>query len=107
MEPFGFDKMPEILRQLFEKVERIEATLDKIIILKQETDNPLSIEEAASYLNVTKAALYSMTSRRLIPFSKPGKRVYFLKKDLDTWVNQAKINTRAQPTSEIRKRFYS
>ena len=24
MEPFGFEKLPEIIRQLFEKVERIE-----------------------------------------------------------------------------------
>jgi hypothetical protein len=29
MEPFGFDKMPEVIRLLYEKVERIEALLEK------------------------------------------------------------------------------
>jgi len=29
MEEFGFDKLPEVVRLLFEKVERVEALLDK------------------------------------------------------------------------------
>jgi len=28
MQPFGFDKLPEVVRQLFEKVERIEKMLE-------------------------------------------------------------------------------
>jgi hypothetical protein len=30
MEPFGFDKLPEVVRQLFEKVEHMEALLFKL-----------------------------------------------------------------------------
>ena len=83
MESFGFDKLPELFRQLFEKVECIEALLERITAANNELDKPLSVEEAASYLKITVAALYSMTSRRLVPFNKPGKRLYFLKSDLD------------------------
>lgn len=105
MEEFGFDKLPEVLRQLFEKVEHIEAMLEKIKPIQQETDEPLSIDEAAVYLKITKAALYSMTSRRLIPFYKPAKRLYFSKSDLDAWVNQAKNKTNNQIIAENKHRF--
>jgi excisionase family DNA binding protein len=105
METFGFDKLPEVVRQLFEKVERIEALLEKMQTSENETDKPLSIEEAATYLNITIAALYSMTSRRLVPFSKPGKRLYFLRKDLDAWINQAKNRTHDEIMAANKHRF--
>ena len=94
MEQFGFDKLPEVIRQLFEKVEHIEAMLMNIQSGNQHDDvQLLNITEAANYLNVTVAALYTMTSRRLVPFNKPGKRLYFLKSDLDQWIKSAKMNT--------------
>jgi len=105
MEQFGFDKMPEVIRQLYEKVERIEALLEKFSPTVDELDRPLSIEEAASYLKITVAALYSMTSRRLVPFNKPGKRLYFLKSDLDAWINQSKNRTNDQIIAENKHRF--
>ena len=60
MEPFGFDKLPDGVRQLFEKVERIEAVLEKISPTDNESHNPLSIEEAAGYLKIAVAAFYSI-----------------------------------------------
>jgi len=85
MNQFGFDKLPEIVRQLFEMVEHIEAMLVKMQKGRQQNDEQhFTIAEAAEYLNVTVAAPYAMTSRRLIPFNKPGKRLYFLKTD---WTN--------------------
>jgi len=105
MEPFGFDKLPEVVRQLFEKLERIEALLEKISPTNNESDKPLSIDEAASYLKITVAALYSMTSRRLVPFNKPGKRLYFLKSDLDAWINQSKNKTNDQIMIENKHRL--
>jgi excisionase family DNA binding protein len=105
MEQFGFDKLPEIVRRLFEKVEHIEAMLEKIKPTQYETDEPLSIDEAAVYLKITKAALYSITSRRLVPFNKPGKRLYFSKGDLDAWVNQAKNKTSVEIIAENKHRF--
>jgi len=107
MEPFGFDKLPEVVRQLFEKVERIEALLEKISPTDNESHKPLSIEEAASYLKITVAALYSMTSRRLVPFNKPGKRLYFLKEDLDAWISQAKNKTHDEIMAANKHRFRS
>jgi excisionase family DNA binding protein len=105
MEPFGFDKLPEVIRQLFEKVEHLEEMILKLQPELQHQTQPLSIEEAAEYLNVTVAALYSMTSRRLVPFNKPGKRLYFLKNDLDEWVKSGKVKTQDELWAESRHKF--
>src|ERR1700743_710957 len=94
MEQFGFDKLPEVIRQLFEKVEHIEAMLMNIQSGNQHDDvQLLNITEAANYLNVTVPALHRRTSRRIVPFNNPGKRLYFLKSDLDQWIKSAKMNT--------------
>jgi len=107
MEPFGFTELPEIIRQLFEKVERIEHMLEKMQSPSIEPERPLSVSEAATYLNITTAALYSMTSRRLIPFNKPGKGLYFLRSDLDEWINQARNKTHAELIAANKFRFRS
>jgi hypothetical protein len=60
-------------------------------------DKPFTIMESAKYFNITIVALYSMTSRCLITFTKPGKRLYFLKSVLNAWVKQIKN----KPTDEI------
>jgi excisionase family DNA binding protein len=105
MKPFGFDKLPEVVRQLFEKVEHLEEMILKLQPEQQDKVELLSIEEAAEYLNVTVAALYSMTSRRLVPFNKPGKRLYFLKNDLDQWVKSAKVKTQDELWAENKSKF--
>jgi excisionase family DNA binding protein len=48
----------------------------------------LTIQEAAEFLNLTVPTLYGKTHRNQIPFSKKGKRVYFLKSKLIEYVNQ-------------------
>jgi len=93
MEPFGFDKLPEIVRQLFEKVEHIEALLFKLHHDQEAREKFLSVKEAADYLKITVPALYSLASRRQIPVKKPGKRLYFLNTELDEWIKAGSLKT--------------
>lgn len=93
MEPFNFNELPEVVRQLFEKVERIELILEKFEP-KQEVENELlNIKEAAEFLKVSVAAIYTKVSRQEIPFSKPGKRLYFNRSELNEWVRLGKRRT--------------
>jgi excisionase family DNA binding protein len=85
MEPFGFDKVPEVLRQLFEKLEHIERLLQDLQPPSEESAL-LTIAEAAEFLKTSPAALYTKVSRGEIPFSKPGRRLYFDKDELRKWV---------------------
>ena len=85
MEPFGFDKVPEVIRLLFEKVEHIEALLQDLQ-RQPEEETLLTVDEAAAFLKTSTAALYTKVSRGEIPFSKPGKRLYFDKDELRKWL---------------------
>ena len=50
----------------------------------------LSAEQAAEFLHIAKQTLYSMTSRRKIPFYKNGKKILFRRGDLEEWLNSGK-----------------
>jgi len=95
MEPFGFDKLPEVVRQLVEKVEGLETLILNLHAQNEDQHKMLNIQEAAAYLNMTVAALYSLVSRRDIPVNKPGKRLYFDKNELNEWIRSGKRNTAA------------
>jgi excisionase family DNA binding protein len=99
MEPFSFEKLPEVIRVLFEKVERIEELLQDLQPQDANENELLTIQEAAEFLKVTTAALYTKVSRQEIPVSKPGKRLYFNKTDLKKWI----IASRKKTAEEIKK----
>jgi excisionase family DNA binding protein len=99
MEPFNFNDLPEVVRLLFEKVERIEDLLFSLQLNKEEPHDWLNIEEAAAFLKVTVASLYTKVSRKEIPVSKPGKKLYFNKTELRQWLENGKVKT----MSDIRK----
>lgn len=115
MEPFSFDRLPEVIRELFEKVERIEQLLTEIQPPEAAANDLLTVQEAADYLKVSVQSLYSKVSRMEIPVSKPGKRLYFSKADLKKWVIQARRKTTQElvavardqtKLSDKRKDFY-
>lgn len=93
MEPFNFNELPEVVRRLFEKVERIELILEKFEPNQEMENELLNIKEAAEFLKVSVAAIYTKVSRQEIPFSKPGKRLYFNRTELKEWVRLGKRKT--------------
>lgn len=53
---------------------------------KQEPNDLMTITEAAKFLNCSIPTIYAKTSKRIIPYHKQGKRVYFLKSELKQWI---------------------
>lgn len=46
----------------------------------------LGINDAADFLGLKKSYLYQLTSKKVIPHSKPNnKKIYFQKSDLERW----------------------
>jgi excisionase family DNA binding protein len=50
----------------------------------------MNADQAAEFLHLAKQTLYSMTSRRKIPFYKNGKKILFRRGDLEDWLNSGK-----------------
>lgn len=61
----------------------------------------LSIEEAADFLNLAKPTVYSLTSRREIPFFKTGKKLYFKRSELLKWIEDGKKKTVRESAEEV------
>jgi len=54
----------------------------------------LTIEQAAEFLHLSKATMYSKVSRKQIKFMKPsGKRLYFLRESLLEYVKAGRCET--------------
>lgn len=76
---------------IIERLDRIEAKLN-------EEDKPLTLQETAAYLDISPSYLYKLTASQRIPHYKPhGKRVYFLKADLNAYL----LQNRVRPMDEI------
>jgi len=50
----------------------------------------LNADQAATYLHIAKQTLYTLTSKRKVPFYKNGKKILFRRGDLDEWLNRGK-----------------
>ncbi|PSR55966.1 hypothetical protein AHMF7605_21905 [Adhaeribacter arboris] len=65
----------------------------------ESNDQPLTVQEAATFTNLAVPTLYSLVSRKEIPFFKRSgsKRLYFLKSELRKWL----LEERQKTVSEI------
>jgi len=74
------------MSQIKEQLDRIES------LLIRDGKQHLTLLEAANYLDISSSHLYKLTSAGLIARSKPGgKRIYFLKSDLNTYLLRNRI----------------
>ncbi len=64
----------------------------------------LTVEQACEFLNLAKQTLYGFTSKRIIPFLKRGKKLYFKKSELEEWVNIGKHKSLDELQKESNKR---
>ncbi len=65
-------------------------------------DRPMTISEAAKYLKLAVQTIYGYTSKARIPFIKKGKRILFLKSDLDKWLMEGKQLTIEQTKRKLK-----
>ena len=48
----------------------------------------LTVREAADFLHISSSTIYSLSSKRKIPFMKKGRRLYFTKENLREWLEE-------------------
>jgi len=70
----------------------------ELVDIKQLIENQdlelLDVKQAAEFLKLKPAYIYSLIHQKKIPYYKPlGKRVYFSKAELNKWVIGSKIKS--------------
>ena len=48
----------------------------------------MTLEQLSDYLQLEPKSIYELTHKRLIPFSRIGRRLRFLKGNIDAWLGK-------------------
>lgn len=87
------------MEHIQKRLNEIEALIKRHHALSKEV---LTLEESAEFLGLSKSAIYKMTSKREIPFYCPGgKKVYFRRVELESWILNAKVASLAEFEQEV------
>jgi len=100
MDNLTFDQLPEAVSQIQEKLNHVEHLITNLN--QFEPDRWFSIEELSEYLpgKPAKATIYRYVQNRNIPFKKYGKRLAFLKSDIDHWLKEKHHKTISEIETE-------
>ena len=86
-------------KNMFDKLTSIES------LLVATQPKPLTLKEAAEFLDFSRSYLYRLTSQGRVPCYKPeGKRVYFDRAELVNWLKRNRI--RPQEETEEKAASY-
>ena len=66
-----------------------------------QTEQPLTIQQAADFLSLAVPTIYSKVSRGELPVMKRSKRLYFSRIDLINYLKQGQRETIAEIASEV------
>lgn len=73
----------------------------KLLLKANVNKKALTVDEVAAYTGLSKSYLYKLTSKGGIPCYKPrAKMVYFDRDEIDTWLLQNRIKTKAEIEAE-------
>ena len=91
-----FDMIPILMANLLEDNKLLSQKLDAINKkisasvgnINKDEDRRMDVSEAQKYIPGHPAVqtIYGWTSNNLIPYHKVGKRIYFIKSELDAWL---------------------
>jgi excisionase family DNA binding protein len=84
-----FQKLQEEVSETRALVQTLLERLNQPTSDQQQSDF-LTVNQAAEFLSLTPATVYSMVYEKRIPFSKPNGRLYFLRSDLTAWIKQGR-----------------
>lgn len=99
----SFNDMPQALAYLIGKVEKLETLLsNQTATAVEPADRWFNLEELCAYLpdRPAKQTVYGWIGQHAIPFHKKGKKLQFLKSEIDQWLladqHQTLVQVRAQ-----------
>ncbi|HAQ18431.1 MAG TPA: DNA-binding protein [Prolixibacteraceae bacterium] len=91
-----FENLPASVHQIYQKLENME----RLLLEKSNNNQPLpdcwfDLNELVEYdpEKRSKATFYGYVHERAIPFHKRGKKITFLKSEIDFWLKSGRRKT--------------
>jgi len=102
MQEISFNDVPQALAHLINKVEKIETLLNVKQPQAQESDQWLNLNDLCKYHpdHPAKPTVYAWIGQRSIPYHKKGKKLMFLKSEIDSWLKESRRKTAAEIQAE-------
>lgn len=99
----SFNDMPKALAYLIGKVDKLETLLSVQTTAKVEpSDRWFNLQELCEYLpdRPARQTVYGWIGQRSVPYHKKGKKLQFLKSEIDAWLKSDKRKTAAELHAE-------
>jgi len=91
MSTISFNDLPEAVTELTRKVNELYKVITNV--QPDPAEQFLTVDETAKFLNLSVPTIYSKVSKRELPYMKRGKRLYFARKDLETYLQGGRVKT--------------
>ena len=100
MDTITFDNLPEAITRVIHKLNRLEELVSEQRI--PEPDSWFDILGLCEYLpdKPARATVYTWVRERKIPYNKKGKKLAFLKSEIDAWIKAGRQKTKAEIAAE-------
>ena len=89
------DELKQFLKDAFR-----EMLAEQHGILKEPQPEILNVQQAARFLQLKPATVYEKTSTKQIPHFKKGNKLYFYRSQLQEWIDEGKVKTSGQISTE-------
>jgi predicted DNA-binding transcriptional regulator AlpA len=102
MDKLSFEQLPQAVETLLNKVEKIETLLNETKRELPESDRWFNLQELCTYLpdKPARQTVYGWIGQKLIPYHKKGKKLQFLKSEIDNWLKTDKRKSLAEIQAE-------
>ena len=97
-----FNELPEAISQLMKDVNELKSLLQIVHDAKVEPDRWFDIDQLCQYVpdKPAKQTVYGWVARHTVPYHKKGKKLQFLKSEIDVWLKSDQRKTAAELHAE-------
>lgn len=87
----SFDNLPRAVAELHSKIDTLTDMVEKL--MSANTTQPLpeimTVEDVSAMLCKSVSTIYAMTSEHRIPYRKQGNKLYFMRTEIKSWLNDS------------------
>ncbi len=106
-EKITFDQMPQMVSELKQEISGLKTLIRNLIDVASPAseDRWMNIDELRAYHpdHPARPTIYEWVGKKLVPVHKDGKKLRFLKSEIDEWLNGGRAKTRVELEQEARE----
>ena len=106
-ETLTFEQLPQAVATLINEVKEMKSLLLNTNPKVEPADQWFNLEELCAYLpdRPAKQTVYGWIGQHIIPYHKKGKKLQFLKSEIDAWLLADQHQTLVQVRAQARRDF--